>query len=262
MFENDSLKVFAHTVRNFWMHFFVFGACVSKLSKRLSKCLLRMLKTQKIEPSPNYFITVENIGTECTFDRNTTWGRIIVFTCELNVQWSFASSVLLFIQYQKLSLKINHFEPKIIHPGIIYFLPNCRLQSVGTQVYSHLKMSKVQQSVNHTCQGSNFLPAFSAVAHLPWVIQSKGKKTSPCSSHENFDTSWWCNEGKCATNMFHSCPSDVLSPYHNLFSDSQKMFAEKNIWFVARKWHMASPASAVTSDTLHRNRNAPYGCDR
>ncbi len=34
----------------------------SELSKHLSKCLLRIRKTQKIEPDPNFFLTDENFG--------------------------------------------------------------------------------------------------------------------------------------------------------------------------------------------------------
>ncbi len=34
----------------------------SELSKHLSKCLLQMRETQKIEPNPNFFMTDENFG--------------------------------------------------------------------------------------------------------------------------------------------------------------------------------------------------------
>ncbi len=34
----------------------------SELSKKLSKCLLRMRKMQKIEPDPIFFMTDENFG--------------------------------------------------------------------------------------------------------------------------------------------------------------------------------------------------------
>ncbi len=59
----------------------------SELSKHLSKCLLQMRKTQKIEPDPKKIMTDESFGGSVI---DTTWGRNYFSTCEnfgLCVQW-------------------------------------------------------------------------------------------------------------------------------------------------------------------------------
>ncbi len=54
----------------------------SELSKHLSKCLLRLLKTQKIEPGQIFFYDGQKFRMQCVNVIDITWGRIYFSTCE------------------------------------------------------------------------------------------------------------------------------------------------------------------------------------
>ncbi len=73
---------------SFWISAF---ACTVALSgQNTSKCLLRVRKTPKIEPDPNFFTTGENFG-ECKRDwhnvRSYLFFNVRTFRTKIGVQW-------------------------------------------------------------------------------------------------------------------------------------------------------------------------------